>query len=91
MLTLNSIVHRNEKIPCRLIENEGIIVDVEHNNIVQLNEVAAFIWKNIEKKKTVDKIVDCIYDSFEIEKKMAEKDTLDFLNKLLEKGFILVK
>ena len=88
MLTLSSRVTKNKDIPYRIIEREAVLVDVASGNVIQLSEVAAFIWEQIDGNNTTAGIIDSVSESFEVGKHKAEKDSLEFLNKLLEKGII---
>jgi len=91
MLALDTCVSKNGQVPWRIIEEEAVLVDVERGNVIQLNEVACFIWSQINGKKKIREIIDCVYASFEIDKGKAEKDTLEFLNELLKKRLIKLK
>ncbi len=91
MLTSNSRVSKNDSVPWRIIEEEAVLVDVERGNVVQLNEVAAFIWSQIDSKRTAGEITECVYNSFEVNRDRAQKDTLELLNSLLEKNIIMIK
>ena len=91
MLTLDTCIFKNDQVPWRIIENEAILVDVGQGNVMQLNEVGAFIWSQIDGKKTMGQVIDCVYDSFEIDKAQAQQDTLEFLKELLKKQIIKLR
>lgn len=86
MLSLKSCVSKNEKVPWRIIEGEAILVDVDKGEVIHLNEVGAEIWSSIDEEKSVDEIINHICDQFEVDKETAKKDTLEFLDKLIERG-----
>lgn len=88
MLTVGSCVRKNNGVPWRIIEEEAILVDVERGNMIQLNEVAAFIWSEIDGRKTLREIIDCVCESFEVDRGRAAKDTGEFLQALLKKHLI---
>ena len=85
MLSVKDRVQKNEKIPWRLIEDEAVLVNIENDEVIHLNEVAAEVWSAIDGTKTISQIIDQIYEKFEVEKEAAEQDVLDCLNQLLEK------
>lgn len=91
MLTLDSIISKNKRVPWRIIESEAVLVKVDSGEVVHLNEVAAEIWRIIDGKRKISGIIAHIYTSFDVEKVEAEKDTLDFLESLLEKSLVTVK
>lgn len=51
MLALDTCVSKNGHVPWRVIEEEAVLVDIERGNVIQLNEVACFIWSQIDGKK----------------------------------------
>ena len=88
MLSLESCVVKNEKIPWRIIEEEGVLVDVGKGEVIHLNKVAASIWGIIDGKKTVGEIIAEIRKEYEVDKQSAESDVISFLDKLSEKGVV---
>ena len=90
MIGINSKVERSKEMPWRMIEEEAILVDVDKSEVIYLNEVSAFIWKLIEEKGpiVVSDIVENICKTFEIEKKVAELDVIEFLKDLAAKEVI---
>ena len=91
MLPLDTIISKNKRVPWRIIESEAVLVKVDSGEVVHLNEVAAEIWRIIDGKRKISGIIAHICSSFDVEKAEAEKDTLDFLESLLEKNLVTVK
>ena len=91
MITLNDCLRRNDDVPWRIIEEQAIIVNVPAGKVEQANEVAAFIWGQLDGKKKVSEIIESICDNFEVDKERAKKDTLEFLAELFKKNYIKVK
>lgn len=88
MVSLNSCISKNKKVPWRIVEGEALLVDVDKGEVIHLNPVGAEIWNLIEGKKSVSDIVVHIYNTFEVDKETAKKDTLEFLERLIEKSLI---
>lgn len=91
MLSMNACLSKNKKLPWRIIEDEAILVDVDEGEVVHLNPVGAEIWNVLDGKKTVSEIINYIYNTFEVKKEIAKKDTLEFLEKLLKKKIVIEK
>lgn len=91
MLSMDTCLSKNEKVPWRIIEGEAILVDVDDGEVIHLNEVGAEIWNVLDGKKTVSGIMNHIYDTFEVEKEVAKKDALEFLEELIEKKVVVEK
>jgi methyltransferase-like protein len=91
MLNQETCIIKNDKVPWRIIEDEAILVDVRKGNVIQLNEVGAFIWNQIDGIQKICQIVDSICDSFQIDRQTAQQDTVEFLSELLKKQIIKLK
>ena len=62
-----------------------IVKDVaEMKEMYTLNEVAAFIWDNIEDASSVDDLVSAVAGEFETDTNTALKDIVELLNQLKE-------
>ena len=85
MLTLDSIISKNKKVPWRIIESEAILVKVDKGEVIHLNEVATEIWQAIDGKNKVFEIINLVNNNFEVDREEAQRDTLEFLKMLLDK------
>jgi hypothetical protein len=83
VLTLDTRLAKNEKIPWRLIEEEAILLDLEEGEVVRLNPVGAEIWNAIDGMCTVEEIVAHICRTFEVSHRTAGRDVNRFLKQLL--------
>lgn len=88
MLNKDSKILRNSKVPWRIIEDEGILVDVSKGEVIHLNPIAASIWEKIDEQTTVGNIIDEIEQEYDVDSQIAHDDVFTFLNKLLDKGII---
>jgi hypothetical protein len=88
MLNKDSKILRNSKVPWRIIEDEGILVDVSKGEVIHLNPIAASIWEKIDEQTTVGNIIDEIEQEYDVDSQIAYDDIFTFLNKLLDKGII---
>lgn len=58
------------------------------NGIISTNEVAGFIWRNLEKCHTPEDMVTKVLEAFEVDEETARVDVLGFLSCLKETGMI---
>ena len=91
MHPLDTIISKNERVPWRIIEGEAILVKVDSGEVIHLNEVAAEIWRIIDGKRKISEIVDHIQKDFDVDKEQAEKDTLEFIQSLLNINLVTEK
>ena len=85
---------RNTDFMLREIAGEVILVPTgaatkQFNGMITLNEVAAFIWKNVDESQTKEELVEKILDEFEVDKATATRDVEGFLGALCERGLVL--
>lgn len=85
---------RNSDFMLRDIAGEVVLVPTgqatqQFNGLITLNEVAAFIWKNLDEAGTREQLVKMILDEFEVDQKTAEADVDGFINALKEHEMIV--
>jgi hypothetical protein len=102
MLDLNSILAHQTGIVFRLVGNhetavdqelsmdtvEGIIVLPERGEIKVVNEIGARIWSLIDGQKSIQEIAIQINNEYQVNVIEAQKDTLDFVRTLEERGLV---
>ena len=105
MLDLNSIVLHQEGIVFRMVDNlpndsgqqisgpnsEGILILPERGEIKVVNELGARIWSLIDGRLSIHEIAEHITNEYRVELLVAQKDTLDFLFELHERGLIKIQ
>ena len=87
-------MRRNTNFILREIAGENILVATGKaaevfNGMITLNEVASFIWKNIDECKTVDKLIASILDEFDIDDETARRDIESFTAELIRIGMVI--
>jgi hypothetical protein len=80
----------NDYVYCK-VEDEMVLLGMEDGIYYGLNPVGAFIWEQIKEPKTIDQIRDAILDEYDVEKGECERDLLELLKELTEKGMVEVK
>jgi len=79
-----------ENIAYQKIKSNTYIVTLSDHKIHQLDDVATRIWELICKKKSVDEIVETLYNEYDIaDKDILMKDINEFLQELKQKNIIL--
>ena len=62
---------------------------MEINGMVTLDEVGAFIWKQLELGMNEEQIIDKILTVYEVDEPVARKDLQEFLGKMMDEGLIM--
>lgn len=73
------------------VEDEMVLLGLEDGIYYGLNSVGTFIWDQIMEPKTIDEIRDAILNEYNVEKGECERDLLELLHELSEKGLIELK
>ncbi len=82
-------LRRDPKLPFQEIGGEVVIVAPSRREMHQLDEVGAFLWKELEKPRSAGELADAVCGEFEVERDRAGKDVRAFLAELGEKGLVL--
>jgi len=85
MTSLKSIPSHSSSVVTRKTGNEYVLVPITNNiadmdSVYTLNETGAFIWEQIDGKKSVHEIINELTNEFEIDDDTATEDVLLFLD-----------
>jgi hypothetical protein len=87
MPELKSILSHSPSVVTRKTGNEYVLVPVTDNiadmdSVYTLNETGAFIWEQIDGKKSLELIIDAMTEEYDIDKESATEDVLQFIRKM---------
>jgi hypothetical protein len=89
MTELNAIPSHSPSVVTRKTGNEYVLVPVTGNiadmdSVYTLNETGAFIWDQIDGKKTLEDLIRALTSEYETDYETAKSDMLDFVTKMKE-------
>ena len=71
-----------------IIMAEGV-ENIDFNNIISLNETAAYIWNNVtDKEFDIDSMTEILLEEYDVDKETARKDCATLATKWIEAGII---
>ena len=73
------------------IVGELIVLELGGGVYYELNEVAAFVWRAIQKPASVESILRRVRDTYEVSESESEQDLMNLLSELLERRLIEVR
>ncbi len=87
MLGLKSIVSHSTSVVTRKTGNEYVLVPITNNiadmnSVYTLNETGAFIWDQIDGKKTIEEIISALTGEYDIDPANAETDVFAFIDNM---------
>lgn len=63
--------------------------NIDFNNIISMNETAAFLWKNIiDKDFDTEYMVDKLLEEYDVDEDTAKRDCQTLVNQWLDAGII---
>jgi len=90
-LTPKTTVLQSPQIASRNISGRMILLKAPLSTLHTLNSVGEFIWKKIEKPRTISELCDAVSDRFEVAGDQAERDIVEFIEKLHRQNLVTIK
>jgi hypothetical protein len=89
-LSRDSIIKvAKEQVSCDLA-GEAVILNLKSGQYFGLNEVGARIWALIQEPKTVDELLQALFEEYDVTLDQLERDLLALLEKMVAKKLIEV-
>ena len=89
-MNIKSKITLSKNVFAQEIDEETIILDSETQEYFSINEIGKVIWSLIEEKKNLAEIKAEMLDMYEVPEEQIEKDVLNFLQALEQKGLIKI-
>ena len=89
-MNIKSKITLSNNVFAQEIDEETIILDSETQEYFSINEIGKVIWSLIEEKKNLEEIKAEMLDMYEVPEEQIEKDLLNFIQALEQKGLIKV-
>ncbi len=61
----------------------------EFNGMINLNEVGAFLWRQLESETTAEAVLAAMLEEYEVDEAVAKADLDKFINELKEANLIV--
>lgn len=81
---------QNKEVIQSKIGDEVVMLDVESGYYFGLNSVASVIWDLMKEKINLNSMVESLMQQYDIDKETCEADTLELLEKMIEKKIIRI-
>ncbi len=83
-------------VPCkgfavRELGDEIIFIAEEGDEMHTLDEIGSSIWRNIDGKCSVMSILDSICKEYSVERSIAERDLIRFIEELMQKKILIIR
>ena len=83
----------NKEFVLREIAGEYIIIPVgatvqEFNGLITVNEIGSMLWNKLQEEISLEELISCVTEEYEVEKEVAQSDIEEFLQKLEQAGIL---
>ena len=77
----------------RTIAGQHVLISIgeglaDFRGYIQMNETAAFLWKQLQEGRTEDELFQSLIETYDIDEDTARRDLDDCLEMLLSRGMI---
>lgn len=87
-LDLNTRLRQHPNQVAAEADGEVLMMHIESGNYYGLNEVASFLWQQLDTAKSVQELCDAVLAEFDVEEAACVADALGFLQDMLDDGLI---
>ncbi|MEI7706080.1 MAG: PqqD family protein [Deltaproteobacteria bacterium] len=85
-LQLDTVVRRNPKQIAAEADGEVLMMNVEAGQYYGLNEVASFIWTQLDRPRTIGDLCASIQEEFDVDRDRCVADALRFVAIMVQDG-----
>jgi hypothetical protein len=85
---LDSVVRRNPGISTAPLVDELVMLDLERGAYYGLDEIATYIWSQIDEPRNVADLCKHLLQVFDVDRPTCERDVLELLEWLHDKGLV---
>ena len=89
-LTLETLVRQHPDQIAAEADGEVLMMHIESGNYFGLNEVASFIWHQLEQPRSIAGLCELVLSEFEVDEARCQADALAFLQGMVEDGLAQV-
>ena len=80
---------RDSRLPFQELEGQAVVVVPSRREMHELDEVATFLWRELDRSRSVAELVEALCGEFEVGPAEAERDVRAFAARLEEKGLVV--
>ncbi len=89
-LTLDTLIRQHPDQIAAEADGEVLMMHIESGNYFGLNEVASFIWNQLDEPRSIAELCAAIQTEFEVDEALCQADAMDFLQGMIDDGLAQV-
>ncbi len=87
---LTKYIVRSNNLVWRIIDGEAFLMTEDGKKVHMLNKVGTLIWQYADGSLPIKGIISKILERFDIDEETAKKDSLEFINKLVDMKMLTI-
>ncbi len=87
---LTKYIVRSNNLVWRIIDGEAFLMTEDGKKVHMLNKVGTLIWQYADGSLPIKGIISKILERFDINEETAKKDSLEFINKLVDMKMLTI-
>jgi hypothetical protein len=89
MAALAPLYARSERFSFVPMDDDLVMMDIEHGKYLGLNAVAADIWRLLEQPKSASQLLSLLLERYEVSAAQCDADLQRFLVQMLSQGMLV--
>ena len=89
-LSLQSVVRRNDALPSAPVDEEMVVLHLEHGSYFGFDAVGRRVWELLEQPSTVLKLCERLLEEFDVDESTCRSDVLGYVAELRNAGLVTV-
>jgi len=85
---LDAKPNKHPRTASRLVDDQAVVVLPEENKVQVLNAVGSRVWELADGARTVQAIVQTIYEEYDVSREQAEKEVTEFVTEMVERDLM---
>lgn len=85
------LIQNQEKFLFSSLGDEGVMMDLESGNYINLNAVGSDIWQLLEKEITRQELIQKLSTIYNVSEEQCEADLEDFLLEIIKQEMVITK
>lgn len=90
-INIENIIARNEEILAVDMDGEIVMMNLETGNYYNLGRTGSVIWNMIQYPITVDKLIQELFERYNVDRQQCVDEVLVYLSELSDEGLIVIR
>lgn len=90
-MNLSQKVTFAETVFSQEVDGEMVLLDMNSESYFGLDETGSAIWQAMQKTGSLQEVYEEMLEQYEVDAEILEQDILNFVEKLIESGLVMVR